>query len=471
MGIYYRYAAAAIILLFCTEAYSATRKNVNMPTKESVIKGGGDSFQTPNGSAAYFGQDYVDYHTAGNRFNANDNPSGMSGNDLRAKQKVTVKPVLTASPNKAAKAVISGMRGGLPGVVASAAAAAIVEALDGVIEDGVIRVPHIEEVSGPNSFYWAPAISDPRSGPSPQTACQVMADALPDGHSNKNFTHLQWDSSTQVGCGIHNSGGRLGTVYRFGSSCPAGSTYNASLGRCEMTSLSSPSDSDWTSMENWASARDSDFVRDMVRASCEGSSSPAACYDDLTDWADMQGPASQTGPAQVTTTTKTNPDGTVSTTTTTTQNRYEYNFGPTYYNYSTTTKVTENKDGVVTETETSNGLPTDEPTQEEDAEYTFDDAEFPEVPSFYERKYPDGLEGVWQQARADVDQSPFMQFLQGFIPSFSGSCPTFGLGFNIASWANYGTVQFSSICYVLDFVKIILLVTALFTFRKVTFGG
>jgi len=64
-----------------------------------------------------------------------------------------------------------------------------------------------------------------------------------------------------------------------------------------------------------------------------------------------------------------------------------------------------------------------------------------------------------------------MQFLQGFVPSFSGSCPSFGLGFNIASWANYGTIQFSSICYVLDFVKIILLVTALFTFRKVTFGG
>jgi hypothetical protein len=192
----------------------------------------------------------------------------------------------------------------------------------------------------------------------------------------------------------------------------------------------------------------------------------------MSNWGNLQGPASQTGTPQVTTSTTKNPDGTTSTTTTTVENRYEYNYGPDYYNYTTTTTITQNKDGVITETVTSDGMPTDNPTQEEDStDYTFNDTEFPEVPSFYEQKYPDGLSGVWHQASADVDQSAFMQFLQGFVPSFSGSCPAFGLGFNIASWANYGTVQFLSICYVLDFVKIILLVTALFTFRKVTFGG
>lgn len=478
MGIYYRYAAAALILLFCADSYAVTRKTVNHgQSKASVINGNGASFQTPNGDAAYFGQDYVDEHTAGRRFNANDNPSGQTGNDLRAKQKVTVKPTLKVDPKKAAKSMIGGLRGGVPGVVASAAASAIIAAVDGVIEDSVIKVPTVEEVpgSGPNDYYWRWGSNQVRHS-SAMSACMAYKNTAGSGLSfvslNQNpnnslsfICQLKRDSDGAT------SGYSIG-VERYGSSCPVGSTYNSLQGRCERTALASPGEGDWITMEDWASARDSDFVRDMVRASCEGSNAPARCYDEMSEWGDLQGPSSQTGPAQVTTSTKTNPDGTTSTTTTTTQNRYEYNFGPNHYNYSTTTKTTQNTDGVVTETETSDGIPTDTPTQEEEStDYTFNDSEFPEVPSFYEQKYPDGLEGVWQQARADIDQSAFMQFLQGFVPSFSGSCPAFGLGFNIASWANYGTVQFSSICYVLDFVKIILLVTAIFTFRKVTFGG
>jgi len=468
MGIYYRYAAAALILLFCADSYAVTRKIVNHgQSKASVINGNGASFQTPNGDAAYFGQDYVDEHTAGRRFNANDNPSGQSGNELRAKQKVTVKPTLRVDPKKAAKSIVGGLRGGVPGVVASAAAAAIISAADGVIDDaGSIKVPTIQEVppSGPSDFRWYISSSQ-YSYSSPLLACKSQWPGITDMQANRV-------SDNAFGCLSNKAGGSLGTATRSGTQCAPNSSFDSPTGTCRNTALLDPSPSQWTTMEDWAAARDSDFVRDMVRASCEGSNAPARCYDEMSQWGDLQGPASQTGPAQVTTSTKTNPDGTTSTTTTTTQNRYEYNFGPNHYNYSTTTKTTQNTDGVVTETETSDGIPTDTPTQEEESiDYTFNDADFPEVPSFYEQKYPGGLEGVWQQARADIDQSAFIQFLQGFIPSFSGSCPAFGLGFNIASWANYGTVQFSSICYVLDFVKIILLVTALFTFRKVTFGG
>lgn len=484
MGIYYRYAAAALILLFCADSYAVTRKTVNHgQTKASVINGNGASFQTPNGDAAYFGQDYVDEHTAGRRFNANDNPSGMSGNDLRAKQKVTVKPTLNVNPRAAAKAMTGAMRGGVPGVIASAAAAAIVDAVDGIIEDSQIKVPGLEEVGGtnPGDYYWTvpyPPSNPPTRYTSAVSACAANHQYYIDATEFELISKDVRPFGTGFYCDIRlrrPDGSVLTTgnaTSLSGSSCPQGSTYNPNTGQCLAVAMVSPSDADWITMEDWAAVRDSDFVRDMVRSSCEGSNAPARCYDELSEWADLQGPPSQTGPAQVTTTTKTNPDGTTSTTTTTTQNRYEYNFGPNYYNYSTTTKITQNTDGVVTETETSDGIPSDTPTQQEEStDYTFNDSEFPEVPSFYQQKYPDGLEGVWQQARADIDQSAFMQFLQGFIPSFSGSCPAFGLGFNIASWANYGTVQFSSICYVLDFVKIILLVTAIFTFRKVTFGG
>ena len=489
MGIYHRYAAAALILLFCADTYAVTRKTVNHgQSKESVIKGSGASFQTPNGDAAYFGQDYVDEHTAGRRFNANDNPSGISGDDLRAKQKVTVKPTLKVNPRAAAKAMTGAMRGGVPGVVASAAAAAVAAAVDGIIEDSQVKVPSLQEVptdSGSGEYSWATTNSAYFDGRYNSAFAAVAAHISQQSSNTTNYENhrlgqIRWQGETVLQFCVLRDAVPAGTtnnncwheVRRTGSKCPTGAQYVPSSGACSVTGFGTPSDSDWITMEDWAAARDSDFVRDMVRASCEGSNAPARCYDEMADWGDLQGPASQTGTPQVTTTTTKNPDGTTSTTTTTVQNRYEYNFGPNHYNYSTTTKTTKNTDGVVTETETSDGIPTDNPTQEEEStDYSFNDTEFPEVPSFYEQKYPDGLSGVWQQARADVDQSAFMQFLQGFVPSFSGSCPAFGLGFNIASWANYGTVQFSSICYVLDFVKIILLVTAIFTFRKVTFGG
>ena len=45
------------------------------------------------------------------------------------------------------------------------------------------------------------------------------------------------------------------------------------------------------------------------------------------------------------------------------------------------------------------------------------------------------------------------------------------MSFEIASWASFGTHSFGNQCYVFDFVKVILLVTALFTARAITFGG
>jgi hypothetical protein len=485
MGIYYRYAAAALILLFCADTYAVTRKTVNHgQSNESVIKGSGASFQTPNGEAGYYGRDYVDEHTAGNRFTTNDSPGAS------AKQKVTVKPTLRVDPKKAAKSMIGGLRGGVPGVVASAAAAAIVDAVGGIIDDAQIKFPEEQEVGGtqPGNYYWTVPFPDLKAQYSSAVAACAANHAYYADRNSSSYAAIEHEiiknSDTNFTCETYglNHNPYTGQLERYGrwnnpatrvgSNCPDGATYNPNTGQCLIIALVPPDDSHWSAMEDWAAARDSDFTRDIVRASCEGSNAPARCYEEMSNWGNLQGPASQTGTPQVTTSTTKNPDGTTSTTTTTVENRYEYNYGPDYYNYTTTTTITQNKDGVITETVTSDGMPTDNPTQEEDStDYTFNDTEFPEVPSFYEQKYPDGLSGVWHQASADVDQSAFMQFLQGFVPSFSGSCPAFGLGFNIASWANYGTVQFLSICYVLDFVKIILLVTALFTFRKVTFGG
>lgn len=471
------------MLLFLSDGFAATRKTVEHgQSKQSVLGGNGGSFQTPHGESAYYGQEFVDYHSAGNRFNAGDSP-GTS-----PRQKITLKPQLKVNPRSAASAFMRNLRGGAAGVVATAAATAVVEAIGGFIDDNQIKTKHDVEVepTSPGEFHWSVPYPDPELEYSSAVVACKANDAFYEAQEAgkyAEFEHEMVPSGSSFVCRTYglNVNPMTGQLQRYGSwfnhatrvgsNCPDGATYNPNTGQCLRFEFGEPTEADWISMEDFAAVQDSDFVRDLVRDNCQNSPSPGRCYDELSEWGDLVGPSTQTSTPTVSTRTVTNPDGTTSTSTSSQTNTYTYNFGPNYYNYSTTTKTITNTDGAVTETTTSDSVPGSEPTEDPENDYTFSDSEFPEVPSFYEQKYPDGLGGVWNDARAQVEQSAFMQFLQGFIPSFSGSCPTFGLGFNIASWANYGNVQFSSICYVLDFVKVILLVTAIFTFRKVTFGG
>src|SRR5690606_5892821 len=106
-----------------------------------------------------------------------------------------------------------------------------------------------------------------------------------------------------------------------------------------------------------------------------------------------------------------------------------------------------------------------------DFEGTFSDTPFPDIEPFYQQKYPDGLQGAWNSRKAEFEDSAFMEFLSSFIPSFSGSCPGWSMNVNIASWASFGIHEFQSLCWVFDFIKVVLLVSAAFLCRALIFGG
>ncbi|MDH4569031.1 hypothetical protein E8E95_20310 [Pseudomonas sp. BN414] len=237
-------------------------------------------------------------------------------------------------------------------------------------------------------------------------------------------------------------------------------------------------DADYQQLENaLAQVNNSEWLRDLVKASCDGSTNPEGCYNDLIAQRKLLGPGMQMGPKYSTTTTTTNPDGSTSTTTTTSQNRYDYSYGDDYYDFSTTTKTDTTKDGQTSSTETSDAQPEgEEPSEEQqpeeqEPEYTFQDSELPEITPFYEQKYPDGFDGVWNDAKADFENSEFVSFMQSFVPSFSGTCPSWSMNFAIGALANFGTIPFQSLCYIFDFIKVIMLVTAVFTCRAIMFGG
>ncbi len=320
------------------------------------------------------------------------------------------------------------------------------------------------------TYYWRANVVNAPPATGALKACKAH---------NTNASYMQLSTETRARCYMYN-GQYLFDVNRFGTTCPVGYSYDGVKGECYGAGSVVPfSDSDWQSLEDVArQVANSDWTRELMKKSCEGSIAPQKCLDGLADLSPMKGPASQKGPKESTTTTTQNPDGTTSTTTETTQTEYNYNYGDNYYNYTSTTTKTTTKDGqTTTETTTDAQPPGELPNRneddktDEDWDISFQDSEFPAVTPFYEQKYPEGLAGVWQDARTKVDESHFMAFLQSFIPQFSGSCPSWSMSFEIASWASFGTHSFGNLCYVFDFVKVIILVTALFTARAITFGG
>lgn len=233
-------------------------------------------------------------------------------------------------------------------------------------------------------------------------------------------------------------------------------------------------DSDFDQLGVWASSQTLPWLVDMIKEVCLGSLKPNSCFDEMKSGIKLSGPTSIAGPSFSKTGTYTRPDGSTGTTSSNTTTNYTFNYGNTYFDTNTTTTTTNTVDGLPVSTETTQDTtPTDEtPSEEPDEQsYTFNDFDLPSVDPFYFQKYPDGLQGVWNSAKTDFDNSAFVSFLNSFIPSFSGSCPAFSLSFNIASWANYGTQNFSSLCYILDFVKACIMLGALFLCRAIVFGG
>lgn len=481
MGIRSRYPSALLILLLTSfEAHSASIKHVNVPPRADVILNTTYSFQTPYGEVAYFGREFVDRHTAGNRFNAGDRlpPGGGSGG---GSVQVKLKPTVRVTPSTVASKATGILRTNPAQIAASAAVGLMLDHIGAFIEDNQVMVPSVR-IAPPEEgmIRWRHNIT---SVPIPRTWHATPLEACQEAGHNYPGLGPQYDYRVspqnpnrflcQGNYGLNGRWSDLASIERTGTDCPEGYGYDANMGACIKTEPEPATAGDFAKMQSFAAGFDPGYLRDLIISSCEGASNPTGCYDELSSQGPLDGPASQTTPAMTTSTTTTNPDGTTTTTSTSTSNTYTYTYSPTSYTYTTTsTTTTTHPDGSQTVEETTDAQPVgEEPAYEEGPDPTFSDTDFPSVEPFYEQKYPDGLEGIWETRKAELLDSPFISFLESFVPSFSGSCPSFSLNINIASWANYGVQNFPSLCYVFDFIKVIMLVTAVFTARALMFGG
>lgn len=91
--------------------------------------------------------------------------------------------------------------------------------------------------------------------------------------------------------------------------------------------------------------------------------------------------------------------------------------------------------------------------------------------SFYESRYENGIQGVWDQKSEALKQTGFFQFLEQFKMSFSGgSAPDMQICFNVMVDLGCKSIPFDW-TVILPFLKICILLTAAFTCRKIIFGG
>lgn len=457
MGIHRRYAAAFLIL-FTSWTVQAGQVNVPKRSVEDLIKN-----VTPVLSDNALG--YV--RAQGNYPFTYNNKAYTAGPILQT----------TKIPTSTVKSVLKeGLKTNAPKLLLDATIAASVAAVGWVMTEGVLTKPTTGEATGPvdpstGQYYWTSDFSGkttPYSSPANACLGEYSAAAYQLANSSQAYCYKKAGDT-----------GHVGSVYRSGKSCPTGTTYKSSVGACVGQSKYVPvTDADFSTLDTHLDGLDAKHLNDVLKASCEGSLAPARCIQSLQDAASHlhSGPATVKGPTVTSTTSTTNADGTKSDTTTFKETQFQLGYNADGFTWrDDTTTTTTNPDGTKTvsheSTEDNSATPEQEKDDPLDREYAFEDKDFPEVTPFYEQKYKEGFKSVWEKNQASFDNSAFISFLKSFVPSFSGSCPAFGLSFNIATWANYGSMDFMSICYVLDFVKSILLVSSLFLCRALIFGG
>lgn len=175
-----------------------------------------------------------------------------------------------------------------------------------------------------------------------------------------------------------------------------------------------------------------------------------------------QSPAS-TATSQTTQQTANGPE--THTTTNTTVINYNY-AGDTVTVNQITNSVTKNEAGDVISSSTT----TTTPQATEDAPT---DTPLPPVPDLYVRKYPNGMEGIYDEYKDRLKGTQVAQLAQKLMPNVpdGGTCPSWPLNLDMDTWALFGVHDVAPPCWLWGVGKAILILSALLLARALIFGG
>lgn len=179
---------------------------------------------------------------------------------------------------------------------------------------------------------------------------------------------------------------------------------------------------------------------------------------------DVTGPATTPGPVSTTTDAVNN-----TTTTTTTTNHHTYN-GPNVTTTTTTTTVTiDNTTNNIISSTTTTAEPVlpDSQTDTEDDNTPATDTPLPPITKLYEPEFPDGLEGVWNDRKAQLLDTSLFQIIPALMPNVGdGGCPQWSIPSIYG-----GTLNASVPCNVWYFMRLVIIISALLLARRLIFGG
>ncbi len=326
------------VLPVTSSVEAATRKNVTIPSAQSVAMSAASGAPVKSGSTlsipgATQGE-YIPYEP-GNR-----------------KLPIKVLPTINYSIPRIINQAKSLLKNNLGQVVLGATIAAAVSGVGWLIEDGsqpVIKKPVLSP-DPPNTsyYYWKFQTYPVKSNP--ESLCQSIVLQLQTMYPSDGIVYkgLSVSSDTVVYCkhrSAHQSSDQLSRMDRYGSSCKSGSTYDPVSKGCYSTSYVPVSDSDLDMLDPWMGGQSSAWIRDLLRDACSGSIAPLRCFEDLKDNASLSGPVNLTGPSTSTSSTYVKPDGTVGTRDSTTTTNYKVTYGPTYFDFSKTQTTVWNEDG------------------------------------------------------------------------------------------------------------------------------
>lgn len=190
-----------------------------------------------------------------------------------------------------------------------------------------------------------------------------------------------------------------------------------------------------------------------------------------------------TTPAPVGHTGPTEPGTVTQTTTTTAQNTFRPgSSGSTGSGSSsgpgasmTTTQKTETKTSITNNiTNVTNIVNTETKTEDKPPEDNAIDTPLAGIPELYKQKYPDGISGVWKSFKTKFNQTPFVNLIHQLTPNIpsGGSCPAWTIDLSWTPGGSMGVYRLGDdYCFIWPILKIIIIITALFTARRLVFGG
>lgn len=326
------------VLSVASHSNAATRKHVTMPTAQSVATSPGAGVPVKSGSTLSI-------------------PGAAQGEYIPFQpgdRKVPLKviPTIDYSIPRTIEATKGFLKNNAASIVVGGVIAGMVAGLDWVMGEGSelqkIDNSPVDYIPTGSDSYWS--IFANVKKPSASSACQHFADDFARNTYGSSITSV---SVTNVRPGIdatcsikYSQGSSTGTLvpvaHFHAGSCPAGLIPSSDFTSCINPAPVPVTESDFSLIDAYANAQNSQWHRNLLNEACNGSS---RCYDQLKERSQLNGPTTVQGPTTTTSGTYTKPDGTVGTKAASTTTNYKVTYGPTYFDFSKTQTTIWNEDG------------------------------------------------------------------------------------------------------------------------------